>query len=119
MGRFTDTECILSFLFGFCVLFYPLSFSGAHTDLPVDPDDRALRRHTHSIPPQYAGEEATEARFLDWMQWSKTGNHVGREMVMLSRRAVVGLAENTRLLLVWEASTYANPQNGEIGVSIM
>src|ERR1700728_1147962 len=37
----------------FCALFYLLSFSGAHTDLPVDPDDRALRRHTHSIPPQY------------------------------------------------------------------
>jgi hypothetical protein len=38
---FTDTECILSFLLGFCALFPMLSSSGGHTDLPVDPDDRA------------------------------------------------------------------------------
>ena len=59
-GSFTDDqeglriiECILSFLLVFCALFHPLSSTRAHTDLPVVPDDRAPRRHTHSIPPQY------------------------------------------------------------------
>jgi hypothetical protein len=41
------------FSFGFCALLHTLSSSRAHTYLPVVPNDRAPRRHTYSIPPQY------------------------------------------------------------------
>ena len=37
------------FSLGLCALFHPLTSARAHTGLPVVPDDRAPRRHTHSI----------------------------------------------------------------------
>jgi hypothetical protein len=46
---FTDTECRCLF----CVFGFEL-----YADLPYRPDDRALRRHIHLIPPQYAADSS-------------------------------------------------------------